>query len=133
MTVLQRPLTRRLSVLAGSVCAPMAVYLLFSLRSPPPPTPARVPYTALFRSCSVCVAPRLCSPATQPGRSIRTQRAQFARSEEHTSELQSRFDLVCRLLLEKKKTPWSPSTPPNPPPNTTPRNSTPPSSRTAPS
>src|SRR5699024_12109063 len=29
---------------------------------------------------------------------------QFARSEEHTSELQSRFDLVCRLLLEKKKT-----------------------------
>src|SRR5207249_8396977 len=30
--------------------------------------------------------------------------AQPARSEEHTSELQSRFDLVCRLLLEKKKT-----------------------------
>src|SRR5699024_11926475 len=29
--------------------------------------------------------------------------AEFARSEEHTSELQSRFDLVCRLLLEKKK------------------------------
>src|SRR5207249_7017475 len=29
--------------------------------------------------------------------------ANFARSEEHTSELQSRFDLVCRLLLEKKK------------------------------
>src|SRR5699024_11406505 len=34
------------------------------------------------------------SPASAP---------QFARSEEHTSELQSRFDLVCRLLLEKKK------------------------------
>src|SRR5699024_12866546 len=29
--------------------------------------------------------------------------AQYSRSEEHTSELQSRFDLVCRLLLEKKK------------------------------
>src|SRR5699024_11685881 len=29
-----------------------------------------------------------------------------ARSEEHTSELQSRFDLVCRLLLEKKKSIW---------------------------
>src|SRR5699024_11582488 len=29
--------------------------------------------------------------------------AQYGRSEEHTSELQSRFDLVCRLLLEKKK------------------------------
>src|SRR5207249_11462739 len=33
----------------------------------------------------------------------RTYRPQAARSEEHTSELQSRFDLVCRLLLEKKK------------------------------
>src|SRR5438067_8386342 len=32
-----------------------------------------------------------------------TQIAELARSEEHTSELQSRFDLVCRLLLEKKK------------------------------
>src|SRR2546421_6566582 len=32
-----------------------------------------------------------------------TQRASGARSEEHTSELQSRSDLVCRLLLEKKK------------------------------
>src|SRR5699024_12025915 len=31
------------------------------------------------------------------------QRCRFDRSEEHTSELQSRFDLVCRLLLEKKK------------------------------
>src|SRR5699024_12854764 len=36
-------------------------------------------------------APALCAPATAE------------RSEEHTSELQSRFDLVCRLLLEKKK------------------------------
>src|SRR5437868_9594205 len=33
----------------------------------------------------------------------RLERAVEARSEEHTSELQSRFDLVCRLLLEKKK------------------------------
>src|SRR5699024_11623294 len=32
-----------------------------------------------------------------------SQRATAERSEEHTSELQSRFDLVCRLLLEKKK------------------------------
>src|SRR5437868_9802682 len=31
------------------------------------------------------------------------QRGEISRSEEHTSELQSRFDLVCRLLLEKKK------------------------------
>src|SRR5690349_5360919 len=34
---------------------------------------------------------------------VRTNRAEYARSEEHTSELQSRRDLVCRLLLEKKK------------------------------
>src|SRR5699024_4555761 len=34
---------------------------------------------------------------------IETREAEPARSEEHTSELQSRFDLVCRLLLEKKK------------------------------
>src|SRR5437868_9655437 len=37
----------------------------------------------------------------------------FARSEEHTSELQSRFDLVCRLLLEKKKKNTIPTTPPH--------------------
>src|SRR5207249_9349197 len=36
-----------------------------------------------------------------PGRALRCRQK---RSEEHTSELQSRFDLVCRLLLEKKKT-----------------------------
>src|SRR5207249_6232699 len=34
---------------------------------------------------------------------VATMRARRFRSEEHTSELQSRFDLVCRLLLEKKK------------------------------
>src|SRR5271167_5279486 len=46
------------------------------------------------RSCSAC-RPRTstCGRATCPA----------ARSEEHTSELQSRFDFVCRLLLEKKK------------------------------
>src|SRR5207249_7478911 len=49
-----------------------------------------------------CAAPtqgslaRNMSPSRMPGLSLR--------SEEHTSELQSRFDLVCRLLLEKKKT-----------------------------
>src|SRR5699024_11262504 len=34
---------------------------------------------------------------------LEAQTQQYLRSEEHTSELQSRFDLVCRLLLEKKK------------------------------
>src|SRR5216683_1992970 len=61
-----------------------------------PPRSTLFPYTTLFRSrarprrAPPC-APRRCHP-TGP-----------ARSEEHTSELQSRSDLVCRLLLEKKK------------------------------
>src|SRR5699024_12698989 len=45
-------------------------------------------------------------PAPGPGRCgcpSRPRAASDRRSEEHTSELQSRFDLVCRLLLEKKK------------------------------
>src|SRR2546429_7311273 len=42
------------------------------------------------------------------GRSVARQ----ARSEEHTSELQSRLHLVCRLLLEKKKQPYGPSSTP---------------------
>src|SRR2546422_4680715 len=40
----------------------------------------------------------------QPIAGSQTARAKAARSEEHTSELQSRLHLVCRLLLEKKKT-----------------------------
>src|SRR5207249_11389782 len=46
----------------------------------------------------------------EPGPSRPSRVRHFGeRSEEHTSELQSRFDLVCRLLLEKKKTNHSPS------------------------
>src|SRR5690554_7185880 len=45
-----------------------------------------------------CTATSWCSPATSP----RTSTPRTARSEEHTSELQSRPHLVCRLLLEKK-------------------------------
>src|SRR5207249_7414759 len=63
-----------------------------------PPRSTLFPYTTLFRSeCAKfsvpafpCFAPKPCG-------------YDFPRSEEHTSELQSRFDLVCRLLLEKKK------------------------------
>src|SRR6266536_2755826 len=61
-----------------------------------PPRSTLFPYTTLFRS-----SPRGCAPRpVLPGR--RHQRLR-RRSEEHTSELQSRVDLVCRLLLEKKK------------------------------
>src|SRR5437868_11440191 len=62
-----------------------------------PPRSTLFPYTTLFRSTPP-IAARGCQP---PGRRRRGNR--WRRSEEHTSELQSRFDLVCRLLLEKKK------------------------------
>src|SRR5438874_7730994 len=52
--------------------------------------------------------------------SVNVQNTVRARSEEHTSELQSRRDLVCRLLLEKKKTSSTCSTNPFPTPSETP-------------
>src|SRR5438874_10666389 len=69
---------------------------------PRPPRSTLFPYTTLFRS------PPPASPSMRPpyghSRLARTQSSWVAaRSEEHTSELQSRRDLVCRLLLEKKK------------------------------
>src|SRR5207249_11595327 len=81
---------------------------LFFLMIPRPPRSTLFPYTTLFRSKVGAPTP---SEASGPAANeleeilIRTVgRADFAmRSEEHTSELQSRFDLVCRLLLEKKK------------------------------
>src|SRR5260221_10851610 len=65
-----------------------------------PPRSTLFPYTTLFRS-----APSASSTfATGAGRSCRrATRTSTFRSEEHTSELQSHSDLVCRLLLEKKK------------------------------
>src|SRR5690606_41941344 len=94
-------------------CIPPQV--IFSLLSPRPARSILFPYTTLFRSsvsssvgeghvseavgagvaaCACCEAADLVDlPAT----------TLCARSEEHTSELQSRENLVCRLLLEKKK------------------------------
>src|SRR5699024_12010753 len=99
--------------------------------SPPPPCPALFPYTTLFRSRpspalaglwalleevldlgavgAQCFRLVTCDPGSEVSDDgwgaaehgdAGTERQ---RSEEHTSELQSRFDLVCRLLLEKKK------------------------------
>src|SRR5437660_7523202 len=64
-----------------------------------PPRSTLFPYTTLFRSCWVHRAaanPRCCE-------CLPDWRGSVDRSEEHTSELQSRGHLVCRLLLEKKK------------------------------
>src|SRR5438132_5636654 len=75
---------------------------------PPPPKSTLFPYTTLFRSpASVETRPAISHPTSRGptadgGAGMDTARTK--RSEEHTSELQSHSDLVCRLLLEKKKT-----------------------------
>src|SRR2546422_2959201 len=70
-----------------------------------PPRSTLFPYTTLFRSrAGVAPRPRPERPPSRTrGRSRDPPAAGRARSEEHTSELQSRLHLVCRLLLEKKK------------------------------
>src|SRR5256885_10948358 len=65
-----------------------------------PPRSTLFPYTTLFRSVNrVGVATRERSPLMPDWQTLSEQ----SRSEEHTSELQSPCNLVCRLLLEKKK------------------------------
>src|SRR5207253_9840995 len=105
---------------------------VFSLMPPPPPASPLFPYTTLFRSRhdqlpAAAVAPVVCLRladrdlhvalhdfAVHPDRraarrdsevrvDVRVAGHAGLRSEEHTSELQSRGHLVCRLLLEKKK------------------------------
>src|SRR5438067_10679585 len=70
-----------------------------------PPRSTLFPYTTLFRS-SRGSPKREMSRRTSSSSCVSSSRVSLgtsSRSEEHTSELQSRFDLVCRLLLEKKK------------------------------
>src|SRR6266516_1262428 len=72
-----------------------------------PPRSTLFPYTTLFRSARpprARDAPSDRDEAASPTRIRRARPGARARSEEHTSELQSPYDLVCRLLLEKKKT-----------------------------
>src|SRR2546427_7049278 len=71
-----------------------------------PPRSTLFPYTTLFRSLPVDVdaSLRLGREHEQVG-AVRAVDRDAARSEEHTSELQSQSNLVCRLLLEKKKPP----------------------------
>src|SRR2546422_8599589 len=84
-----------------------------------PPRSTLFPYTTLFRSApgpstgrippkgsggsSGAGSPNDSASATRPCRNTASSQISGARSEEHTSELQSRLHLVCRLLLEKKK------------------------------
>src|SRR5438067_4111718 len=73
-----------------------------------PPIYTLFPYTTLFRSLVLALTSEQVRPAAQdvaehPLEGELACELRGLRSEEHTSELQSRFDLVCRLLLEKKK------------------------------
>src|SRR5882757_9003301 len=80
--------------------AGLSLMVLFFLMTRRPPRSTLFPYTTLFRSRPpVDVGPI----EAQRARIRRDQPEQEPRSEEHTSELQSRQYLVCRLVLEKKK------------------------------
>src|SRR5260370_40237679 len=102
------------------------LFLFFFLMIRRPPRSTLFPYTTLFRSSSrraTARSPSGCSrppkdagrarapdeyarcraPAHRPDRAAHTAGHRPTRSEEHTSELQSHLNLVCRLLLEKKK------------------------------
>src|SRR2546426_6745375 len=69
-----------------------------------PPRSTLFPYTTLFRSHArhALLGARAAGDGVGPPRSLQPRHSQ-ERSEEHTSELQSPCNLVCRLLLEKKK------------------------------
>src|SRR5690349_22277504 len=91
-----------------ALCAPLRYALLFFLLIRRPPRSTLFPYTTLFRSRHLAdleEGVRLESPTGGPAPGSGPGRGTLrrGRSEEHTSELQSRRDLVCRLLLEKKK------------------------------
>src|SRR5690606_42130286 len=105
-------------------------FLLWCPAAPPPPTPTLFPYTTLFRSSSAVSLPEVPLLGVLPGtggltrltdkrkvrrdhadifctlvEGVRAQRAKEwrLRSEEHTSELQSRENRVCRLLLDQQR------------------------------
>src|SRR3712207_9272185 len=92
------------------------LYVFFFLMIRRPPRSTLFPYTTLFRSVRQASTPQItnhprksstCSEPPAPPASTAMARPTSSsanpRSEEHTSELQSRQYLVCRLLLEKKK------------------------------
>src|SRR5260370_30599881 len=80
----------------------MSIFFFLMIRRPPRST--LFPYTTLFRSVDEDGQPDLAVAKAVPERVAHLAGAGLlVRSEEHTSELQSHLNLVCRLLLEKKK------------------------------
>src|SRR2546429_2234846 len=89
-----------MKVSASKTKSGVTIFFFLMIRRPPRST--LFPYTTLFRSLEHgAQADRLL--ALRADRQQEDRRADQLRSEEHTSELQSRLHLVCRLLLEKKK------------------------------
>src|SRR5688572_32540465 len=83
------------------------IFFFFFLMIRRPPRSTLFPYTTLFRSIALAYqqfVDELHAELARHGiRDIRPTYGYVLRSEEHTSELQSQSNLVCRLLLEKKK------------------------------
>src|SRR5437588_3892989 len=82
----------------------MTSFSIFFLMIRRPPRSTLFPYTTLFRSLYWLIAAGPAAGRPEPCRrsAARPRSPGTWRSEEHTSELQSHSDLVCRLLLEKK-------------------------------
>src|SRR2546422_1579879 len=94
------------------ICVTLRFLFFFFLMIRRPPRSTLFPYTTLFRSRGTRPSYRPSSGVasesagrarSRKGSSRRRPSTLLVRSEEHTSELQSRLHLVCRLLLEKKK------------------------------
>src|SRR5437868_8645851 len=88
--------TMRLSMVTQIRSTSITIFLI----TRPPPRPTLFPYTTLFRSDVSAVDVQRVVGLRRDH--VLPVGGAAVRSEEHTSELQSRFDLVCRLLLEKK-------------------------------
>src|SRR2546425_9072395 len=89
--------------LVVKICRRLLFFFFLMIRRPPRST--LFPYTTLFRSVASSAAWRMGLPVVGTFHTwFRRSPGYWARSEEHTSELQSLAYLVCRLLLEKKKT-----------------------------
>src|SRR5688572_31813861 len=104
------PLSIRIGrMLMYSLCLPPACGIslsFFFLMIRRPPRSTLFPYTTLFRSSPAPTSTAACCPPTRSPRPCSCSGS--GRSEEHTSELQSQSNLVCRLLLEKKNQHYKP-------------------------
>src|SRR2546430_17484037 len=101
MSVVHGNVTAVISGLVISMSSLFVIFFFLMIRRPPRST--LFPYTTLFRSGGRGDLVRRGDAAERRALQPLLRQAFVLRSEEHTSELQSQSNLVCRLLLEKKK------------------------------